>query len=70
MEGSAISRSATKKSISNAADPDMDGNQMVHPTSQGALKGNNQPQPSLGRDGFTDKDPQKSGAKIKGGQNA
>mgnify|MGYP007099618555 CR=1 FL=1 len=66
MEGSAIARNSSKRSISNAKDPDMDGCSQEHPSAQGALKGNTQPQPSLGKDQFHDRDGSK-GQKIKGG---
>jgi hypothetical protein len=68
MEGSAIARSSSLKSISNAKDPDMDGNQMIHPTCQDIVK-NSQLPCGLGKDSFIDRDPQKSGSKIQGGQN-
>lgn len=66
MEGSAISRSLQGLSISNKKDPDMDGNSMVHPTSQSIIKNAQQPK-GLGRDSFIDTDP-KGDIEIKGGQ--
>jgi hypothetical protein len=67
MEGSAIARDSKLRSISNAKDPDMDGNSKVHPTSQSIVEKMQQPK-GLGRDSFVDSDP-RSGSKIYGGQN-
>ena len=58
MEGSAISRSSSGIKISNKQDPDMDGNSMVHPTSQKIVKTNLSS--GLGRDSFIDRDPKRN----------
>jgi hypothetical protein len=67
MEGSPLARSGSIKAISNVKDPDFDGCQEIHPTSQSIIN-NSLPVVGLGKDGFEDRK-YNSTQTIKGGQN-
>jgi hypothetical protein len=67
MEGSAISRDSSLKSISNAKDPDMDGVQKARVGINPGIVGNSPVKGGVSQDSWTMKNPSGE-VEIKGGQ--